>query len=168
LVALASLFPLTIAQVGASDPAWTRPALLVAGVAAMVAAVLLWVARRRLALVLAIALVLLGIAGTVVAEGERHHVQAEQDKWGGFVSGDETQRGAILSKREAEAVPKGLTPGQLRERLGPPAAAGIQRVFDAPDLRCLEYRRAGARSRDFFQMHAFCFQDGRYAVLREW
>ena len=101
---------------------------------------------------------------TVAAERERSHAQYEADKWAGSATSEIKQRGPRLTEAEAEAVPKDLTRAQLRTRLGAPAATGIQRVFDEPDLRCLAYRRAQGT----WTLFAFCFDDGRYTTLRRW
>ena len=61
VAAFAALFPLRAGQVEPRDPAWTRPGFLLAGLALIAAAVLLWVARRRVTLMLAIALAVLGL-----------------------------------------------------------------------------------------------------------
>jgi hypothetical protein len=167
VVAVAALFPLTLGQVEARDPAWTRPVLLLAGVAGIAAAVLLWTGRRRLTLVLAVGLTLFGLMGTVAAVRARSGTQSEVESFGGAAFDYPDRRGRPLTHAEAEAVPKGLTRAQLRGRLGRPSTRGIQRVFDAPDLRCLAYRSAGAHPAGR-PLHAFCFRDGRYAALREW
>lgn len=168
VVAFVSLVALGMAQIEPKDPAWTRPGFLLAGLAGITAALLLWVARRRVGLVLAIGLALVCVVGTAAAWRERDRVQAEADSWGGFAgTSNIRERGSILSKAEAEAVPKGLRGAELREHLGPPAMTGIQRVFDGPDLPCLAYRREGGRPAPDAQF-AFCFRDGRYEVLREW
>jgi hypothetical protein len=168
LVALATLFPLSVAQFEPADPAWTRPAFALAAAAGLVSTLLLWVARRRYFLVLAVGLALLGLVGTVAAERARTRVISEEEKWGGFVmSFYDEHRGARLSTAEAEAVPKGLTREQLRARLGAPAGSAIQRVHDGPDLPCLAYRSAGTGPRRL-DLHGFCFSDGRYEALREW
>ena len=168
LVALATLFPISLATYAAAEPSWTRPVFAIAAVAGVAASVLLWVARRRFTLALAVGLALLGLVGTVAAERARNRVIAEEEKWGGFAMGFyDDQRGARLSTAAAEAVPKGITKDQLLARLGVPAGSGIQRVDDGRDLRCLAYRsgRTGPRRLD---LHAFCFSDGRYDVLRKW
>ncbi len=76
-------------------------------------------------------------------------------------------RGAILTKAEAEAVPKGLTRAQLLARLGEPSARGVQGLSDEPRLRCLAYRRTDRRPLSQ-TLNAFCFRDGRYVELGEW
>ena len=116
---------------------------------------------------LAIGLALLGLVVTAAANLERQRIQTERDKWGGHVRGEAHQRGPRLTRAEAEQVPEGLTRTQLITRLGAPATTGIQRIFDEPDLRCVVYRSThGNAGRS--GLHAFCFRDGRYEVLREW
>jgi hypothetical protein len=168
LVALATLFPFSASQFDSAGPAWTKTAFVLAAVAGLVAAMLLWVARRRFTLVLAIGLVLLGLVGSVAAQRERNRVTSEEEQWGGWVMlrGHEN-RGVRLSAAEANAVPKGLTWEQLRARVGMPAGSGIQRVYDGPDLRCLLYRSHDANP-NRPRLHAFCASDGRYEVLRKW
>lgn len=168
LVALATLFPFSVANFEVVHPAWARPAFVLAAAAGIVAAVLLWVARRRVVLALAIGLTLLGLLSTVAAERARQRVVSEEEKWGGSTFSYEN-RGRRLTRAQAEAVPKGLTRAQLTARLGVPSARGIERVVGEDDLRCLGYRSAARLPKHSVpNLHAFCFRDGRYAVLRSW
>ena len=170
IAALVGLLPLTWARI-ADETSWGQPAMVIAGVALIAAALLLWTARRRLAVGAAVALLVLGgvggvgaIAAEVQAESRR---MAKEDRLGGSVFDEPRQRGPRLTKAQAEAVPAGLTREQLRARFGPPASTGIQRVTDGPDMRCWAYRSPD-RHPHWPLLHAFCFEDGRYAELVEW
>src|SRR5688572_4637529 len=170
LAAFSSLVPMAFFQ-NAGDSAWARPGIVAGSLGLIAGALLLWTARRRL--VVAGALVAVVAGGTlgwlaVAAElSTESRERREADRWAGAAVSYLRARGAIVTKAEAEATPKGLTRAQLLARLGEPAARGVQRVTDVPDLRCIAYRRT--RGKAFRQtLNAFCFRDGRYVELREW
>jgi hypothetical protein len=146
-------------------PVWSRFVMLGAGTGLVGAALLLWTARRRGTLVLAVGLIVLAVPAWVAVERTRQTDRREADKWGGaVVSFDD--KGAVLTQAEAEAVPKGTTKDEVRELLGPAAGSGIQRVTDGKDLRCVAYRVAGKRPEA--SLHAFCFTGERYTDLHKW
>jgi hypothetical protein len=161
-----ALLPLTLSADDA-EPAWTRPAFLAAALALVVAAVVVWVARRPAAIVIGVALVPLAAVGAIGAERAQDHAQQEADKWAGSVF-TYHQKGRILTAEEARAVPEGLTKAELRARLGPAAGSGIQRVVGEKDRRCVAYRNPETRHAGMGRLHAFCFTDGRYTDLRQW
>jgi len=163
--ALGAVLPLSLSRF-TDDPSWAGPGLAAFGLALLGGALLLWTARRPATLGAAVALVVLGVAGTVAAMGAANHAESEAEKWGGFVMSDNL-RSPPVSRAEAEAVPKGLTREQVTRRLGRPPGHGIQRVTGEPDLRCLVYRSPRSTP-NRLALHAFCFRDGRYAELREW
>jgi hypothetical protein len=165
VVAIGALVALMLAR-GEGGPAWTRFAFVAAAAGLVVAAVLLWIARRPLALAIAVALIPLAVAGVVVASTARDRELHERDKWGGAVLRYE-DRGRILTDAQAEAVPEGITKDELTARLGVPAGSGVQRLFGERDMRCLAYR-TGKPERAGQLLHAFCFRDGRYVALRRW
>ena len=168
VAALAGLVPAAFAR-NATAVVWAQPALLAAAVALLAAALLLWSGRRRVALAMALVLALAGVAGTVAGIGAEQDAKAqavqERSRWAGFGTTDILQRGARLTRADAEAIPMGLTRAELVERLGRPAAGGVQRVYDEPDMRCLAYRSPHGK---YSPLHAFCFRDGRYVALRPW
>jgi hypothetical protein len=147
-------------------PEWTRFAFVAAAACLVAAAVLLWIARRPLTLVLAVALIPLAVTGVVVASAARDRELQEREKWGGAVFRYE-DRGRIVTGAQAEAVPEGATKAELTARLGVPAGSGVQRLFGERDMRCLAYR-TGKPERTGQSLHAFCFRDGRYVALRRW
>lgn len=166
IVALAALIPLAFARF-ADETSWAQPVMLLAIAALICGALLLWTARRNVALVAAVALVALGGGGAVVSirgelRAESERLNAE-DRLGGAVFEDPGARGPRLTRAEADAVPMGLTRKRLRSRLGAPPSHGIQRVNEGTDMRCWAYR-AATRHR----LHAFCFRNGRYAELIRW
>jgi hypothetical protein len=170
VAALAGIIPLTWAQ-SFDETSWGAPTMLAAGASLVAGAVLLWTARRRVAVGAAAALVLLGAVGGAVAIAAEFRTEsrrmAEEDRLGGAVFDEPRARGPRLTKAQAEAVPMGLTREQLRSRLGAPATHGIQRITDGPDMRCWAYRSPDTHPR-WPLLHAFCFRDGRYAELTEW
>jgi hypothetical protein len=170
VAAIAALVPLGFARV-ADETAAGGPAALAAGVALIGGALLLWTARRPGAMVAAVVLVLAGAVGATVAIGAEiraeDEARREADRWAGSTFGFPRARGAVLTRAEAEAVPKGLTREALTARLGAPSATGIQRLAGEPDMRCMAYRSTTRPPRSEL-LHAFCFRDGRYAELGEW
>jgi hypothetical protein len=167
---LAAIIPLNWAQ-RADETSWGPPAMLIAGAALILGALLLWTARRRVGVAAATALVLLGSAGGVAAIAAEFGAESrrlyQEERWAGRVFSDPRAQGAVLTEKEAEAIPTGVTPEGLRERLGRPASSGLQRITDEPDLRCLAYR-SSYRYPMRQTLHAFCFRDGRYVELGEW
>jgi hypothetical protein len=170
VAAFSSLLPMAFFQ-NAGDSAWARPGIAAGSLALIAGALLLWTARRRL--VVAGAVVAVAAGGTlgwlaVAAERETEsRERREADRWAGAAVSFTRARGAIVTKAEAAAVPKGLTRAALIARLGEPSARGVQRITDEPDLRCLGYRRTGEKAFDQ-TLTAFCFRDGRYVELGEW
>jgi hypothetical protein len=146
-------------------PVWGRFVMLGAGTGLVGAAVLLWTARRRGAVVLAVGLIVLAVPAWVAVENARRDAQREAEKWGG-TSFKYDEKGPVISQAEADAVPKGSTKDEVRAILGPAAGSGIQRVNDGKDLRCVAYRAAGKRPLD--RLYAFCFTGERYTDLHEW
>jgi hypothetical protein len=127
IAALAGLLPLTTARF-ADETSWGKPAMIGAGAALILAALVLWTARRRAAVGAAVALLLLGVVGAVLAISAEIRTEnrrwAEEDRLGGSVFDEPRQRGPRLTMAEAEAVPKGLTRGQLPGQIRP---AGLDR-----------------------------------------
>jgi hypothetical protein len=155
----------------AADPGWTDPAMKAAGAAALLAAGLLWIARRPLPVALGIALAPAAIAAGVLSIAARLDTEGEppDSKWGGYVFAfHDRGRTKPLSAAELASVPKGATRAQVRRLLGPPIAHGIQRVEDARDPRCLAYPNEHFKRKSRANLHAFCFRDGRFVVLRNW
>ena len=151
------------------DPDWTDPLMKAAGAALVVASVLLWIARRPLAIAFAGALVPVAVAACVVSLGARGNAKHEESKWSGFVvTFSDHGRTRPLSRVEVASVPDGATRAQVRRLLGPPTGRGIQRVVDARDMRCLAYpsdRRDPTRGG---HLHAFCFRGEHLAAQRDW
>jgi hypothetical protein len=170
IAAFVGLVPLSWAQFF-DETSWAQAVMLAAGAALIGGALILWTARRRLAVWVAFALVVLGVAGGVLGMAAEIRAEstswAEEESWAGSVRNEPRAQGAVLSREQAERVPMGLTPDQLRKRLGKPATSGIQRITDGPDMRCLGYRsRPGRPARQ--TLHAFCFRNGSYEELGEW
>jgi hypothetical protein len=170
IAALAAVVPAMFFR-AANDTSWARPVLVGAGILLIGGAVLLWTTRRAVVLGAAVVLALAGVAGTVVAIGAENRAerraQHELDRWGGADFSYPRARGAILTRAEAQAVPKGLTREQLTARLGEPSATGVQRFRGEPDLRCLAYRSTSKEPASQL-LRAFCFRNGRYAELGQW
>src|SRR5688572_4741110 len=170
VAALSSLVPMIFFS-NAGDSAWARPGIAAGSLALIAGALLLWTARRRIVVTVAVVTVAAGATlGTLAIADERDaesRERREADRWAGAGFSEPRARGAILTKAEAEAVPEGLTRGALIARLGEPSARGVQRITDEPDLRCLGYRRTGEKAISQ-TLNAFCFRDGRYVELGEW
>jgi hypothetical protein len=170
VAAFSSLVPMVFFT-NAGDSAWARPGIVAGSLALIAGALLLWTARRRMVLVGAVVAVAAGATlGTLAVAAERSAESSEQreaDRWAGAAFSYPRERGAILTKAEAGAVPKGLMRAQLLARLGEPSARGVQRITDEPDLRCLAYRRSD-RKPVSQTLNAFCFRNGRYVELGEW
>jgi hypothetical protein len=170
VAALGSLVPMIFFQ-NAGDSAWARPGIAAGSLGLIAGAVLLWTARRRL--VVAGAVVAIAAGGTlgwlaVAAErSAESRERREADRWAGADLSYPRARGAVLTKPEADAIPKGLTRAELLARLGEPSARGWQRITDEPDLRCLAYRRTPGKAVSQ-TLNAFCFRGGRYVELGEW
>lgn len=161
---IAAVFALAYGSV-ADEPAWTAFVLSAAGLALLGTALLLWIARRAAALAAAL-LTLVSIGAVVVARDAQSDAAHERDKWLGAAF-EFDDAGRRLSVTEAEAVPMGITRGELIGRLGPPAGRGVRRVAGEPDLRCLAYRDLTGHGFGT-DLHAFCFDDGRLVALRRW
>jgi hypothetical protein len=168
--ALASLVPMLFFE-NAGDSSWARPGIAAGSLALIAGALLLWTARRRIVVAAAIAAVAAGATlGWLAVAAELRAESRERraaDRWAGADFSYPRARGAILTKAEAEALPKGLSRAELVARLGEPSAQGLQRITDEPDLRCLAYRRTGGRAVSQ-ALNAFCFRNGRYVELGEW
>jgi hypothetical protein len=145
-------------------PAWGRGVVLAAGAGLFAAAFLLWTARRPAALAGAAALVALAVPPWVAVESHRQQEQREAEKWGGM-SFSYDDRGPMITKAQAEAVPKGATKDEVKAILGPAAGSGIQRVHGGDDLRCRIYRSA-ERPNSAFDTYALCFTGDLYTDLR--
>jgi hypothetical protein len=104
-------------------PAWGRVVMLAAGAGLVASALLLWTARRPLALAAAAALVALAVPAWVVVESYRQREQREAEKWGGMTFGYD-DRGPAITREEAEAVPKGATKAEVKASWGRLPAAG--------------------------------------------
>ena len=170
VAAAGSLVPMIFFQ-NAGDSEWARPGIVAGSLALMAGALLLWTTRRRLVVAGAVVAVAAGATlGWLAVAAERSAEDRERraaERWAG---GDFTyprSRGAVLTKAEAEAIPKGLTRAELLARLGEPSARGVQRITDEPDLHCVAYRRTAGEAISQ-TLNAFCFRDGRYVELGEW
>lgn len=167
VAALAAIVPLSFQRL-ADESSWAGPATLAAGLTLIAGALLLWTARRRVALAAAILLIVAGGLGAIVAIGAEQRAdsaaQREAERWAGSSHSWPRARGAILTKAEAEAVPKGLTRKRFLARFGTPSTRGVVHFRDEPDLHCLGYRRSNAKPLRQ-TLNAFCFRNGRYVEL---
>ena len=152
VAALSSLVPMVFFS-NAGDSAWARPGIAAGSLALIAGAVLLWTARRRL--VVAVAVVAVAAGGTlgwlaVASElSTESRERREADRWAGAAVSFIRARGAIVTKGKADAVPKGLTRAALIARLGEPSARGVQRISRRarPPLPGVQaHRRKGVRS----------------------
>jgi hypothetical protein len=169
-VAIAGVLPLPFLN-GPAETGWAEPAIVAASLALFGAAVLLWTAHRQVWIATAAAAVVAGgaLAFTAITAEIRAHDRAIQatERWADASYSFPRARGAILTKAEARAVPKGLTREQLIKRFGEPSTRGVQHFRNRSDLRCVAYRRTDARPASQ-TLNAFCFRDGRYVELGEW
>jgi hypothetical protein len=145
-------------------PLGSRMVMLAAGAGLVTAALLLWTARRRGGIVVAAGLVVLAVPAWATVESARQREAREADKWGGM-SFNYDEHGPMITRDEAEAVPKGATKDEVKAILGPAAGSGIQRVHGGDDLRCRIYRAAD-RPDSAFHTYALCFTGDRYTDLR--
>jgi hypothetical protein len=143
-------------------PVWGRFVVLGAGAGLVGAALLLWTARRPGALVLAAALAALAVPPWVIVERHRQQEQREADKWGGMTFKYD-DRGPMITKAQAEAVPKGSTKAEVKALLGPAAGSGVQHIHGARDLLCLIYR--DVKRPKGASVFALCFTGNRYTDL---
>ena len=165
---LAATVPLRLSGFMA-DPGWTDPAMKAAAAALVLAAVLLWIARRPLVIALAVALVPAAVVACVLSFAARSNAEQEKSKWGGsVVAFHDHGRTQPLSAAEVASVPDGATRAQVKRLLGPPIGHGIQHVVGSRDLRCLAYPNDRLDPTRGGHLHAFCFRDGHLAAQRDW
>lgn len=152
---------------GADDPGWSRVAY--AGAAALLtsSAVILWISRNPVALALGTSAILLAGAVGAVAHDAEARAEHEATKWVGTTFHYD-EKGRVLTREQAEAIPSGVTHTALRTRLGEPAGGGLERIHGERDMRCVAYRAKAPVRGPGTWLYAFCFRDGRYDVLREW
>src|SRR5262245_53522092 len=166
VVAILGLVPFAFSQ-GPSELDWSELAYGAAGVAAVAAAVLIWVARQPSLLVAGVALAVLACGGFAVTQAERARANHERDRWAG-ASWRYDAKSRPVTKRQVDDLPEHASRATVIAVLGRTRGRGIQWMNGEPNMRCLVYN--GTRVRDGRPRHGYgtCFRDGRLEAVRRW
>jgi hypothetical protein len=164
-VAVAAIVVIAISKVSEGTGA-THVAHLVAAATLISAAALVWTARRRHVLMLAVGLTAAAIGAVVVAGiPNRHRGQLSNGR--GEATYVYDPGGSAVTRAEVEAVPKGSTEDAVTEILGSEAGTAEWRGRDGRDMDCLLYRDRASRGPSAYRF-AFCFAGDRYVSLQRW
>ena len=125
-----------------NGPGWTTPMLWIAATALVVAAGLVWLARRPVALIAGLVLLGLAAAGAALAIYERKHP------------------GRDMVKADVYAVPLGSSRDEVTAALGGSAGHGVVR-HPGVRLDCLVYQGRRIWVHGKLPLYALCFHEDR-------